>query len=115
MGLLPDVGKEAVVVGSSREQLREHVLDVQSRVQVVTASTADQAYHLGASLGAGDTRYKKPGLAPKSDLLDGLVTIAQPVGLGSTSGGAFGRTNVPKRRPTRQNTPVLPRRSRPGE
>ena len=58
VGLFPCLGKQALVVGAASEQLGENVFDVQSRVQVVTASTADQGHHLGAPLAAGNARYE---------------------------------------------------------
>ena len=57
------------------EQLLNNILDVQSRIEVVSASTAEQRHHLGAPLTSGNARNKKPCFSSKGNLLDDVSTM----------------------------------------
>jgi hypothetical protein len=61
--LLPDVGQQAVVVRRAREQLVQHVLDVDPHIEVMPPRAAHQSHHLRASLTPGHAAHEQPGLS----------------------------------------------------
>ncbi len=81
VALLPDVGQQAVVVRATRQQLVQHVFDVDPHVEVVPPCAAHQGHHHRALLAAGHATDEEPRLWHPSRVgLDTLLEVLKETG-----------------------------------